>query len=145
MKQEYKIILGMLMTAIALTILIHLLQPLPAKANSIPHPLKKNADGRTQELIRLAWNISNQDKTFILLIEGESGFNPWATGGLGEKTLCQLLPRYHKEFIYSANYQIEYQQLKYCYDVYQDAIKKKRLKTTFYGLYREGLEDRFIW
>lgn len=47
--------------------------------------------------------------------------------------ICQLNYKYHKDFINSDNFKDPYKQIDYCLEVWQDAIKKWRLKTTFYA------------
>lgn len=46
---------------------------------------------------------------------------------------CQLNKNWHADFINSAEFQDEYKQIDYCLGVYNDAVSRGRIKTTFYG------------
>lgn len=47
--------------------------------------------------------------------------------------LCQVNSQYHSKFIKSPDFQDPYKQLDYCIGIWNDAMKKGRIKTTFYG------------
>jgi len=58
------------------------------------------------------------------------------TDGTVDRWLCQLNYSWHSSFIDSEDFLNPYIQLRYCYDVWNDALYKnwiKRLRTTFYG------------
>lgn len=57
--------------------------------------------------------------------------------------LCQLNYRWHKDFINSTWFKDPFNQAYYCLEVWNDAIKKKRLPTTFYAYnWRKRFENR---
>lgn len=47
--------------------------------------------------------------------------------------LCQLNYRRHKDFINSTGFKDPFNQAYYCAEVWQDAVRKNRLSTTFYA------------
>lgn len=53
--------------------------------------------------------------------------------GYSDFGLCQLNRQWHWKFIDSPEFQDPFKQIDYCWGVYQDAINKDRIKTTFYG------------
>lgn len=53
--------------------------------------------------------------------------------GSFDKGLCQLNSQYHSPFINSKEFKDWRKQIDYCWGVWQDAIKKGRIRTTFYG------------
>jgi hypothetical protein len=60
--------------------------------------------------------------------------------------LCQLNYQYHKPFIDSEDFKSWEKQTEYCISVWNDAVKKNRLKTTFYAYnVRHKYKDRIIY
>lgn len=60
--------------------------------------------------------------------------------------LCQLNYQYHKEFIDSPEFKDWEKQTEYCIWVWNDAVKKNRLSTTFYAYNtRNDKKDHIIW
>ena len=101
-----------------------------------------------QDLVNHAYKIGGRD--FLLTVEGENGLWQrdrksglvWANW-FSDYWLCQLNAKYHRKWIFankqnlkdwfSKEFQDWYNQLNYCWEVFQDWIKKGRLKTTFYA------------
>lgn len=99
-----------------------------------------------QDLINYAYNLGWKD--FVLTLEGENGL--WTVDRRSmmiwknwhyDYWLCQLNTRWHGEFVSSKEFQDPYKQLDYCFWVWQDAIKKWRLTTTFYAY---NVRNRYI-
>lgn len=117
----------------------------PTYASSSLHPLKKGSGGYTQELLRLAWDIS-PDPNWIMTIEAESGWRIDAVSPTGDYGLCQLNRSYHRRFIESEGFKDPRTQLLYCASVYANAASRGRLQTTFYGYnVRLKTKNNFIW
>ena len=55
------------------------------------------------------------------------------SNGTRDFGLCQQNSQYHSKFINSPAFKDPYKQLDYCIGIWDDAVKKKRLKTTFYA------------
>jgi hypothetical protein len=98
---------------------------------------KKGASSEQNQWIQYAYERCGLD--CVLTFEAESGWillresikaNRDGTRDFG---VCQLNSRYHKKFINSQDFQNPYKQLDYCIGVWNDAIKRGRIKTTFYG------------
>lgn len=98
-----------------------------------------------QDLINYAYKVGWKD--FLLTLDGENWL--WTTNRKSniiwanwyyDFGICQLNKKYHKDFINSQEFQDPYKQVDYCFGVWQDAIKKWRLKTTFYA-YRHRLAN----
>ncbi len=58
----------------------------------------------------------------------------WAKGANGhyDHWLCQLNYQWHKKFIDSPEFNDYKEQVKYCWGVYQDGVKRGKIRTTFY-------------
>ena len=75
---------------------------------------------------------------FVLTLNAENGRwdhnvkSPVNGNGYRDVWLCQLNLQRHADFFFSDDYQNPYKQLRYCYDVYSDAVNKGRIRTTFY-------------
>ena len=102
--------------------------------------MKKGASPEQQEKIDYAFLISNNDKDFVYTLEAENGL--WSTerssiivgaNGYRDVGLCQLSRQWHSDFINSPEFKDYKKQLEYCWGVYQDGVKRGRIKTTFYG------------
>jgi hypothetical protein len=94
-------------------------------------------DEDKQDLIDVAFRLWGE--SFVLTLNSESA--TWTTdrrsmkigaNGYYDYWICQLNMQRHKKFIQSEAFNNPYEQIKYCYWVRQDAIRKWRLKTTFY-------------
>lgn len=60
--------------------------------------------------------------------------------------LCQLNYKYHKKFIDSEDFKNFEKQTEYCIWVWNDAVKKNKLSTTFYAYnVRNKYKDRIIY
>jgi hypothetical protein len=76
---------------------------------------------------------------FVLTLNAENGRwdhnvkSPVNGNGYRDVWLCQLNLARHAKFYSSDDYQNPYIQLRYCYDVFSEAINNGRIKTTFYG------------
>ena len=90
----------------------------------------------------------------VLTWEGESGWrkdivSKANSNGTRDHGYCQLNSQYHKPFINSEEFKDPYKQIDYCISVWNDAVKKGRLKTTFYAYNiinkRPGVRDRIIF
>jgi len=53
--------------------------------------------------------------------------------GYSDFGMCQLNMQWHEPFIRSEEFKDPYKQIDYCYEVYQDGIKRGKIRTTFYG------------
>lgn len=114
-------------------------------ASSGLHPLKKNSGGYTQELLRLAWEIS-PDPNWIMTLEAESGWRMDAVSPTGDHGLCQLNYAYHSQFINSVGFKDPKTQLLYCAQVYAEASRRRSLSSVFFGYnVRERTRNNFIW
>lgn len=102
-----------------------------------------------QDLINYTYKVGWKD--FLLTLDGENW--SWTANRKSNIVwanwyydfgICQLNKKYHKDFINSKEFQDPYKQVDYCFGVWQDAIKKWRLKTTFYAYrHRLALIDGF--
>lgn len=102
-----------------------------------------------QDLINYAYKVGWKD--FLLTLDGENWL--WTANRKSniiwanwyyDFGICQLNKKYHKSFINSKEFEDPYKQVDYCFGVWQDAIKKWRLKTTFYAYrHRLALIDGF--
>lgn len=113
---------------------------------------KKGASDEQNQWIRYAYDRCGAD--CVLTWEAESGWRKDITSkansnGTRDHGLCQLNSQYHKKFIQSEAFKDPYKQLDYCIGVWNDAVKKKRLKTTFYAYNvinkRPGVRDRIVF
>ena len=90
------------------------------------------------QIMQYAYRISN-DKTFLYILKAECGdVSADCRGETNDWGLCQLHYPIHKTFIRSSDFQDWRKQVDYCYRVYQDAITKGRLSTTFYAVKNIG-------
>ena len=68
------------------------------------------------------------------------------TNGYYDYWLCQLNYQYHKDFIDSKDFKDWEKQTEYCIWVWNDAVKKNKLSTTFYAYKtRNAHKDRIIY
>jgi len=95
---------------------------------------------QADEILSYAYDISDKDKRFVKILVAENGtVNPKrrsdiiGANGHWDWGVCQLNYQWHKPFIDSEDFKDWNKQVDYCYGVYQDAIQKNRLHTTFYG------------
>lgn len=110
---------------------------------------KKNVGEDVQKLIQYTFERCGEE--CVLTFEGESGWRYDAKNrnrnGTFDIGYCQLNSQYHIKFIRSHHFKDKYQVLDYCINVWHDAVKKKRLRTTFYAYNiinkRPGVRDRF--
>lgn len=112
-----------------------------------------HVDDERQDFINYAYQKWWQD--FLLTIEGENGLWKWDRKSMivwknwySDYGICQLNAQYHSKFIFangsnlkagfSEDFKDTYKQIDYCFWVWQDAINKNRLKTTFYAYNSRG-------
>ena len=100
---------------------------------------KVGASPEQQEIINYAYEIS-KEINFIYTLEAENGTygihrvsKNIGANGYRDVGLCQLNRQYHSPFIDSDEFNDYRAQIRYCWAVWQDAVKKGRLNTTFYG------------
>ncbi len=100
---------------------------------------KIGATPAQQKIIDYAYAYT-RSKDFIYTLEAENGH--WdpnrpsiavGSNGYRDVGLCQLNRKYHSNFIDSKDFGDYKKQIKYCWEVWKDAEKKGRLRTTFYG------------
>jgi CTP:phosphocholine cytidylyltransferase-like protein len=119
-------------------------------------PLKKWVGNNIQNLVAHAYKTADNDKwfweevkstkytqlqpmDFVLTLDSENGtWNKnrmsmivWANG-YRDQGICQLNRKYHIKFINSPEFQNEYKQVDYCWEVWKKGVLKNRLETTFY-------------
>jgi|GEM_PF-6608935 len=118
-------------------------------------------NSHVQELAEYAYTLGGED--FLLTLEGENGRWEWdrkselvGKNDYRDYGLCQLNGQYHGKFIfangrnrdsgYSQDFKNPKRQIEYCFEVWQDAVKKNRLPTTFYAYnIRHKRKNRFIF
>lgn len=105
-------------------------------------------DDPIQDVINYAYKKGGKD--FLLTLEGENGLWKWdrksgivGSNGYSDYGLCQLNAQYHGKFIFANGYNLKdgfsnqfkdpYKQVDICFEVWQDAFEKGRIKTTFYA------------
>lgn len=109
------------------------------------YPIKIGASHEQNQWIKYAFDRCGIEciKTWI----AESGFvldrksNSVNYDGTRDYGICQMNSRYHKQFIFknkkhgsfSQEFLDPYKQLDRCIGIWNDAMKKNRIKTTFYG------------
>ena len=97
-------------------------------------------DDYKQVRINYMYEVSNENMDFVKTLKAEnwqmmlhlqSFCHQWWKR---ERSywLCQLNYRRHKAFIESDDWDKRYAQINYCRDVRDDAVNKKRLRSTFY-------------
>lgn len=111
---------------------------------------KKGGSEEQQKWI--AYVFSRCGVECILTFEAESGWryeakNTKNKNGTYDISFCQLNSQYHSKFIHSTEFKKSYNVLDYCVGVWNDAKKKRKLRTTFYAYnvinVRPGVRDRF--
>jgi hypothetical protein len=91
------------------------------------------------EVVNYAYEISSHNKEFLYTLKAENGtFDPERISkpnkdGYRDYGLCQMHYPYHKEFIDSPEFHDWKLQLLRCWQIYEDAGRRGRLRTTFYG------------
>ena len=126
------------------------------KPNQVPQekkkPLTDDLNKKTEKKVKRVYKVgaSDEQNAWIMYayercgidcvrtFEAESGWridvvSKANRNGTRDHGACQLNSQYHKKFINSPDFQDPYKQLDYCIGVWNDAIKKGRMKTTFYG------------
>jgi hypothetical protein len=113
-------------------------------ASIIDH--KNISDSNKLSAINIAYQIGGLD--FVATLDQENAsrdLNRVNDSGL-HIGLCQLDRELHNDFIHSPYFNDYENQVLYCYDVRQDAIKKGRLPSTFEGyIYRSNNVSNFIF
>lgn len=113
---------------------------------------KKGASEEQQQWI--AYAFARCGLECVLTFEAESGWvltakNTKNKNGTFDQGLCQMNSQYHIAFIRSSAMQDPYKQLDRCIGIWKDAVKKGRLKTTFYAYNvinkKPGVRDRFTY
>ena len=85
-----------------------------------------------------ALQVSKGDQDFLKTLIAESGLRPDAVNthnrsGYRDSGVCQINRQYHSKFIDSPDFKDWKKQIDYCWGVYSDAVKRGKIKTTFYG------------
>jgi len=92
-------------------------------------------------------------KDFLLTLNAENWWRDkdklsnivWANW-YRDQWLCQLNRKYHLPFILSDDFKDPYKQIRYCFDVYSDAVQRGKIKTTFYWYnHRFTRDNGFIY
>lgn len=101
-----------------------------------------------QDIVNYAYKKGGKD--FLLTLEGENGLWKWdrrsgvvGSNGYYDYGICQLNGQWHAKFIFANGYNLKagfsenfkdpYKQIDYCIGVWNDAIRKGKIKTTFYA------------
>jgi len=103
-----------------------------------PSITKIGASEGVQELVRYAYSKRGLD--FVLTLDAENGLwqidrksNIVGANGYSDFGLCQLNMKYHEPFIRSAEFKNGNAQIDYCAGVWDNAMKRGIIRTTFYG------------
>lgn len=124
-------------------------KPLEVKKTLIVYKKSFEKSDPRQDLIKYAY--SKWWKDFLLTLDGENWL--WTANRKSMKIganwywdygICQLNKKYHKAFINSKEFKDPYRQIDYCFNIFQKALAKGRIKTTFYAYnYRHACAKRF--
>jgi len=108
--------------------------------------IEKISIGATQEmndLVKRAWEISDQDFDFITTIDQESNWNIRAVGDGGDSFgLCQWNIRWHKNTVNDPNFHDPYWQLEKCYDYYSGVKNNGTITRRLYGYNNRKSRER---
>lgn len=146
---------------------VEVIAPVPVSVNRITKKKYRlygvwyfSPEDPKQDLINYAYKKGGRD--FLLTLNGENGTWSWDrksdrvwSNGYSDYGLCQLNGQYHAKFIFANGQNIKgwwgkdfkdpYKQVDYCLEVWHDAIRKGRIKTTFYAYKnRESSADWFV-
>jgi len=119
------------------------------------------ATDEIQNIVNYAYKKGGKD--FLLTLEWENGLWKWdrrsgvvGANGYYDYGICQLNGQWHGKFIFANGYNLKagfskdfqspYKQIDYCIGVWNDAIRKGRIKSTFYAYNKRlPLVARFTW
>lgn len=101
---------------------------------------KKNFPADKNEIIKFASKISNNNLDFIATLDKESA-GSWDVNIKSkpnknktyDKGICQFNSAYYKHYYNDPNWSNYEWQITKCWHLYDSAIKRGKIKTTFYG------------
>ena len=119
---------------------------------------KQVPEVHTEHTVEISWfpkeSLANQIATIFYnwgwkdmvttMIWENWGFNKDIVSITNDHWLCQLHYTWHKTFIDSKDFKDPIKQANYCVGVRKDAVKKHRLKTTFYAYNHRQLYNKRV-